>query len=469
MKTKVNIARIALFVAVASHALSSVADVVVSANVGGLATFKDTNTGFTWAKIDTFYNQTITSSIQTANSAGFAIATQSQVQTLLSSLPLTSGTTWDHYASAIGYSTTLGTPLIWAAYKLNNPNSYGYYWSYRGDLVWHYVNGTAGSLSDPALGIWALFAGPNASDTLASTQGNASALRKIFSLQASYVNPGLSYDCSVFDAHGVCVAFSGRYSSTTGSGPEATSGVLTAAYRMNPNIRVGGFLEQYATDITSNGVRMNNTNPDFGVFGVWSQTETGEGFKIRAAYRYGNHGVTITRDATGSAEAGSGNSDLTTQGAQLTASKGYQLNNTLLASPYVGLRYINIKRNGYSESATAAVTTPLTYSTLQQESTSLLLGVNLAAQVASAVSITGSVGVETDTSQKISNYSASGVANLGSIQFNNDSRRTRAVASVGVAYKIAKTQQVSAQVYYREEAFGSASTATGMLTYAAGF
>jgi len=311
--------------------------------------------------------------------------------------------------------------------------------------------------------------GPSAADTLAAMQRNASDLRNIFSLQASYVNPGLSYDCSIFDKNGVCVAFSGRYSSTTSSGAEATSGILTAAYRINPNIRVGGFVEQYATNITSNGVRMSNTNPDFGVFGVWSQTATDEGLKARAAYRYGNHGVTINRDVVGSSEAASGNSDLTTQGAQLTVSNGYRLNKAVLASPYVGLRYISIKRNGYTESASATTTTPLSYDTISQESTSLLLGVNLAAQVASAVSITGSVGVETDTSQKISNYTASGIANLGSTQFNNDTRRTRAVASAGIAYKIEKSQQISAQIFYREEAFGSASTATGMLTYSAGF
>ncbi|MFZ2266250.1 MAG: autotransporter outer membrane beta-barrel domain-containing protein [Azonexus sp.] len=309
--------------------------------------------------------------------------------------------------------------------------------------------------------------GPSAADTLASMQSNASDLRKVFSLQASYVNPGLSYDCSIFDKNGVCVAFSGRYSTTTSSGPEATSGVLAAAYRVSPNIRIGGFAEQFATDITSNGVRLSNTNPDFGVFGVWSQTETGDGLKIRAAYRYGNHDVKITRDAVGSAEAATGNADLTTQGGQLTVSNGYRLNDTVLASPYLGLRYTNLGRSGYTESASAA--TPLTYSALNLESTTLLLGVNLAAQVSSTVTVTGSVGIESDMSQKISNYSASGVADLGSIQFNNDTRKTRAVASAGVAYKIDKAQQISAQLFYREEAFGSTSTATGMLTYAAGF
>lgn len=306
-------------------------------------------------------------------------------------------------------------------------------------------------------------------DTLLSMQGNASVMRKIFSLQASYVNPGLSYDCSIFNKHGVCVAFSGRYSDTTGGGPEATSGVLTAAFKLNSKINIGAFVEQYASNINYSGISMSSTNPDFGVFGLWSQTETGEGLKVRAAYRYGSRSITINREAIGLSEAGSGNSDLTTQGAQLTISNGYRLNGNLLVSPYAGVRYTNIQRNGYTEMASASVTTPLTYDDLHQESTSLLLGVNLAAQVASSVTVMGSIGVETDTSQKISAYSASGVANLSSIQFNEDTRRTRAVATGGVAYKIDNTQQVSAQVFYREEAFGSISTTTGMITYTAGF
>lgn len=311
--------------------------------------------------------------------------------------------------------------------------------------------------------------GPSAEDTHASMLGNADSLRRIFSLQASYTNPGLSYDCTTFDSKGICIGFSGRYSSTTGSSPEATSGILTAAFKITPNIRIGAFIEEYATDITRGGVRVDSANPDFGVFGVWSQTENGEGFKVRAAYRYGNRSIEITRDAIGTAEAGSGTSNLTTQGAQVTVSKGYRINNTLLASPYVGVRYTDIKRNGYTESTTDAVTTPLTYDLVRQESTSVLLGVNLATKYGSSLSVTGSVGLESDTSQKISSYSASGVSDLAAVDFKGDTRRTRAVASAGVAYMIGKTQQVSAQVFYREEAFNAIATTTGMLSYTAGF
>lgn len=314
-----------------------------------------------------------------------------------------------------------------------------------------------------------LLMGPSAADTLASMQRNAQGLSKVFSLQASYVNPGLSYDCSLFDKNGVCVAFSGRYTGTSGNGPEATSGVFTAAYKINPNIRVGGFIEQYASDYSSGGVEVKSSNPDFGVFGVWSQTGTDEGLKVRAAYRYGKRDLTITRDAIDTAEAGAGTSKLVTEGAQLTASYGYSLSNTVLASPYFGVRYTNIGRDGYTESASDTVTAPLHFDTLRQETTSLLAGVNLSALVAPSVTVNGSLGVETDTDRRVGKYSATGVADLASIEFNGDTRKTRMVGSVGMAYKIDNTQQISAQAWYREEAYGSTATTTGMLTYTAGF
>ncbi|UTW06102.1 autotransporter outer membrane beta-barrel domain-containing protein [Pseudomonas benzenivorans] len=313
------------------------------------------------------------------------------------------------------------------------------------------------------------FSGPDAASTLASMQQNASGLRNIFSLQSSYVNPGLSYDCSIFDKNGICVAVSGRNTDTSGDGPEATSGVLTVAYELNPNIRIGGFLEQYVSDYSSGGVNVKNNNPDFGIFGVWSQTGTDEGIKVRAAYRYGKRDLSITRDAIDTAEAGSGSSKLVTEGTQLTTSYGYTLSSTVLASPYLGVRYTNIARNGYTESASDTVSAPLHFDTLRQESTSLLAGVDLSALVAPSVTINGSVGVETDTQRRVGEYSATGVADLAAIEFNGDTRKTRMVGSAGVTYKIDRAQQISAQTWYREEAYGSTATTTGMVTYTVGF
>ena len=138
-------------------------------------------------------------------------------------------------------------------------------------------------------------------------------------------------------------------------------------------------------------------------------------------------------------------------------------------SPYAGIRYVNIERNGYTEEATPSVTTPLSYSSIRQETTSLLLGANFSARISPKLIGSGAIGIEQDISRKIGDYSANGIVGLDPINFSNDTNRTRGVASVGLAYYVKNAQVISGQVTYREEAFGNTSTTTAMVTYTAGF
>lgn len=307
----------------------------------------------------------------------------------------------------------------------------------------------------------------NAIATRQSMVENAVGLRKVFALQASSVNPGLSLDCSVFDDKGVCVAFTGKYTSVGGSAVDAASGALTVAYKFNPQVRVGGYIEQRLGDIVDQGVRIDNNRPDFGIFGVWSEREDGQGLQVRAAYRQGKKDLTVTRaDVTG-AEIGSGSSQLQTQGVQLTVSRGYLLNNTWMATPYLGIRDIRIMRDGYTE--TNAVTTPLTYAKLTQKATQLLLGANFAGKLAPKITLLGSIGLEHDLKHSISDYSATGVTGLQAIQFDTNPTKTRPVVSAGVVYAMNKAKQVSAQVVYRKEAFSNSPTSTAQVTFSMGF
>lgn len=309
--------------------------------------------------------------------------------------------------------------------------------------------------------------GPTAVDTLDSMKANAIGLRNIFALQASNVNPGLSQDCAVFDARGICVAFTGKQSDASGSGGRATSGAVTLAYQMNSALRVGAYVEQRLGSVSAPGIRIDNNSPDIGVFGVWSAKPGADGLEVRAAYRYGSKGISLTRQVVGSSEAGSGSGDLTTQGAQLTLSRGYSLGNIWRAEPYAGLRHIDIERSGYSEASNIA--SPLTYAKLQQKSTQILLGARFAGQISGKLTLTGALGVEHDLSHRISDYTATGVTDLSTFAFNSNIQKTRPVASVGLTYGLSDVRQINAQVVYREEAFNASSTTSMMVTYSAGF
>ena len=311
--------------------------------------------------------------------------------------------------------------------------------------------------------------GPSPVATLEAMKSNAVGLRSAFAVQTAYLNPGLSYDCALFDSRGVCVAATGRNTSVQGSGAGATSGVVTLAYRLQPSLRVGAYVEQTVSSTGDPSVSVRKGNPDLGVFAVWSQRTDGEGPQVRVAHRQGQKKVDITRPVVAGSEPGSGTADLASRGTQLTLSHGVRLNDTWSVSPYVGVRSIDIERSAYSEAASASVVSPLSYGTLAERSVSLLLGSHFAGRVAPRFTLTGFVGVEHDQSRKSSDYSAIGVTALQSFVFNGQPKKTRPAVSLGGIYDIDKTHQLSAQWVYRKEAFTSVATSSLLATYSAGF
>jgi len=311
--------------------------------------------------------------------------------------------------------------------------------------------------------------GPTAQATLSSMQATAEGVRTAFAVQTAYLNPGLSYDCALFDSRGLCVAATGRNTSVQGSNTGATSGVVTLAWRVQPTLRLGGYVEQTLDSTGDPSVNVRKGNPDLGVFAVWNQRPDGDGPQVRVAHRQGQKKVDITRPVVAGSEPGAGTAGLTSRGTQLTLSHGVRLNDTWRVSPYVGVRAIEIERGAYSEAASATVSAPLSYGALSERSVTLLLGSHVAARLAPRFTLTGFAGVEHDQSRKTSEYSATGVAALSPLDFNSSPKKTRPVASIGGIFEINKTQQLSAQWVYRKEAFSSSATNSLLATYSVGF
>ncbi len=311
--------------------------------------------------------------------------------------------------------------------------------------------------------------GPSVADTLAALRLNQMNLNNVFALFSSYLNPGLSYDCALFDKHGMCVSVSGRYSAVDGTDTQVTSGVVTMAYRLKPNARIGAFVDQFAGNINSGGVNVNGNTPDVGLFAVWTQYDSGAGLNLRAAFRYGLHDTGISRMAIGSSEPGFGMTTLTDQGVQLTASEGYDVRKNLMLKPYVGLRYINLTLNGYTEYASTSVTTPLAYNAVRDQFTTLLGGISLIDHLTHKVDLSGTLGVETDLSESMGVYTASGIPGLTPIPMNGNYLRTRGVASAGASYDLGNSQLISAQLVYRQEAMYLSTTTTALVSYVKGF
>ena len=340
-------------------------------------------------------------------------------------------------------------------------------------IVYGLSNGITFELINEGSNVWNLYilsgAGPSAADTQASLSTQAQRLRSAFNstmASGNFANMN-TYDCNLFDKNNMCISAGGRYTSIDNPSSNNSAAVVVLGYKVNSNIRIGGFLDQSIKNNTPTGINVSNKNPMMGAFAVWNQNADGLGYQVKIANAYLDKDVTTTRDVIGSSEAGTGKTNLNTQSYVGELSYAFQYQDSTIVRPYFALRYTNIKQDAYTEDTT--VSTPLSYAKLGDRSTTALMGVKLNHALTPRTNLTASLGVEQDINHKTDQLVASGVADLTSENFNNNIKRTRPVASAGAYYAVAKNQRLSGEVYYQQLPFQSTGSATAYFNYMIGF
>ena len=323
-------------------------------------------------------------------------------------------------------------------------------------------------------GVWDLLfgsLGPAAADTQSSMQYQASQLRSAFNTQTVAANFALNYDCNVFDAKGMCISAGGRYTTIDNPNINNSAAVVTLGYKVNPNIRIGAYLDQNINISHPTGINISNNTPLMGLYAVWNKEQNGLGYQVRLANTYQDKDVTQTRTVFDTSEAGSGKSSLTSQSYLAELSYAFQYEDRTLVRPYAGLRYTHLKQDGYTEGTTDAVTDPLTIASLKDRSATALLGVKVNRNLADKATLTAQLGLEQDLYHKVDNYSATDLnaSELTAVAFNSNIKRTRPVASLGAFYDVTKTQRASATINYQQTPFQSTGSATAYFNYMIGF
>ncbi|BEI34805.1 hypothetical protein PHIN6_03230 [Polynucleobacter sp. HIN6] len=332
-------------------------------------------------------------------------------------------------------------------------------------------NGFRWSLSNSSADIWDLIVtGASTADTQQSLVNTASVLQGTYTLQNSVMVNGFTYDCSLFDKRGICISAGGRNTTVQAQGINNTSGLLIASYRLSKNnSRIGAWVDQNLSVSAPGTVKLGNSTPMIGLFGVWSQRPDGAGAEVKVSAAYGQKDTTITRQIVGTSEAGTGSSQLISQGAQVVAKYGFAVMPAVVISPYAGVRYTQNNMGGYTEATSSSVTAPLTYSALNTNATTALAGVGARYQGIPKTTLFASAGVETDTNTSNGSYSATGVDGLTPVNFNPNPVKTRPTATVGGYYDILKNQRIGITGIYRQEPFQAVSTTTVLATYTIGF
>jgi hypothetical protein len=286
---------------------------------------------------------------------------------------------------------------------------------------------------------------------------NAYALRSVYNIQSAALSAGLSYDCNVFDKQGICLSTGGRYSTTNSPQATTTSGLLIGSYKYDKNVRVGAWVDQNLSTQNADGIKLSNNAPLFGMFGVWAERNDGLGYEVKVSAGYGDKDVTVTRTSTNE-----GSSKINSRGLQTVSSYGIALDSDWIAAPYVGVKYVSLKRGAYAEAGSNG----LAYDNLRQESTSVIAGVKFTGKIDPKTFTVLSAGVEQDLNNNVGQYSA---GSSNTTAFNSNVQKTRPVVTAGVFYDIDKTQRVGLNAMHRQEAFQSTASTTALATYTVGF
>jgi hypothetical protein len=390
--------------------------------------------------------------------------------------------------SSLAYNTTYSTVLN--GFKINNlGNSYGTFNSGGNNYVWALVHRIGGSAMQSDLVIQPIpqSAAPPVLDTLkaeliaqsyllnpidpdtqASLNSLGNTLQSLFAMQNAGVVNGMTYDCSLFGANNVCVSAGGRLTNVSGYPDNTTSALIVGAYRYSPNLRFGGYLDQNLTQSTPGGIaQLNNGSPMVGIFGVWTQNLDGTGVEAKISAGYANKGATLTRPVVGASEAGSGSTNLTTQGVQGLLKYGFAVGNKSLISPYAGMRYVLGGMDGYSEAQSSTVSSPLMYNSINNYTTTVLAGFIGSHKLNEKTMLVASAGAEKDINTNVGNLVSTGNGDYN-IAMNNNYRTLRPTASIGAYYDLSARERLGLTGIYRQESYQAITSTTVLATYTVG-
>lgn len=316
---------------------------------------------------------------------------------------------------------------------------------------------------------------PTPTPGLVDLRSNTQALRGIYNMQTAVINAGLNYDCMTFSTEGLCLSAGGRVTNSSSPSTNAQAALIIASYQATPNVRIGGYLDQNVSNKETRDIEFDNNNPMAGAFAVWNQNQDRTGFEMRLSAGFSNDDITISRNTGLNSQAGSGDAALRSRAFQAVLSHGFQIaDSNWIASPYFGVRYTKIERGSYSEELRANVSAPLSYNALSHKTSTLMAGVRFNGKVGEKVFLLASAGLESDISDSTSDYVAKHangamVLNGNSLQFGHNLSRTRPVVQVGMNYAIDNRQSIGAHASFREEAFNSSNSVTGLINYQIGF
>ena len=314
--------------------------------------------------------------------------------------------------------------------------------------------------------------GPDPANTTRALSANRANLQNVMAQRTAALAGMMDYDCPAFDSYGICLSFQARYGAMESMNDGA--GVLTAAYRLSPHVRLGGFIDQGLTRKAPADLRLNPQQPSFGLFLGFNQRTDGLGLQGRISAALNQVDVGVTRDASlASTEPGSGKARLGGSAAAIELGYGVAWAGSLTAAPYVGFRHTQVARAAYREAAAAGtVDNPIAYGAFQQRLGAASAGLRLNGMMGERTGYQlgagldyyayGATGVYAGTSD-IYGLEAFALPGAG------PARRMSPEASAGLFHQLGRMQRLTINFSMRGQAFSNRAALSALAGYQAAF
>jgi len=314
-----------------------------------------------------------------------------------------------------------------------------------------------------------LISGPSAADTQSSLYAAADDLRRIVNLQSMYLINSLSYECNIYDEKNLCFKVQTQNDSVIGNVNNMSTATAISSYRFNDNLSIGGFISDSYSDNNSQYIDVYDKAPLVGLFSNYRFNNKLQGLNFKTSMAYSDREIDQSRKVYGTSESGKGESGLSSFGIQAILSYDMPVQTNIVWSPSVGARYTKITRNGYTETTTSAVTTPLTFDDINQERTTLIIGNALRYQLNDKTSMRAYVNYEQELNYNGAKFATTGVSGTTNFNLSNDIHHAKLVGGLGLSYQPKKNHEVSVAYNYRKSAMNANEISSLFASYAIGF
>ncbi|ACZ32685.1 HAF repeat/autotransporter domain protein [Chlamydia pneumoniae LPCoLN] len=231
------------------------------------------------------------------------------------------------------------------------------------------------------------------------------------------------------------------------SGAPSFISVKDAISRQSPavqnDVQKGTFLS-YRSQVHGN---VQNQQLLTGAFMDWKLVSAPRcGFKV--ALHYGSQDALVERAALPYTEQGLGSSVLSGFGGQVQGRYDFNLGETVVLQPFMGIQVLHLSREGYSEKN---VRFPVSYDSVAYSAATSFMGAHLFASLSPKMSTAATVGVERDLNSHIDEFKGS-VSAMGNFVLENSTVSVlRPFASLAMYYDLRQQQLVTLSVVMNQQ------------------